>query len=166
MYKQVERAASFLAAVLLFLLMLITFVDVVGRNLINHPLNGASELTEILLASLIFLMLPRVALRNQHIVIDLIENVASPWVLRVLDVFAAVLSAIMFFLISWQMGVLAVRALGYGDSTAALGIPIAPILFGISFMAGIVGVAFLLSTSTSLRDAVTDGDEAHAPVVV
>lgn len=167
MYKQIERVASSLAALILFLLMLITFVDVAGRNLINMPLTGASEITEILMAAMIFLMLPRVALHNQHIIIDLIETVASPRVLRAFDVFAAVLSAIMFFLICWQMWVLGARAMGYGDATGALRIPVAPLLFGISFMSAVVGVASLMSISTALRDVEPDADgTVHKPVVV
>ncbi|RZL87753.1 MAG: TRAP transporter small permease [Variovorax sp.] len=168
MYRRIERAAVNLAAVLLFCLMLLTFVDVAGRNLFNRPLTGASELTEILLALVIFLMLPQVARRNEHIVIDLIDQICSPTVRRVLDVFACVLAFIMFSLIAWQSWILANRAIGYGDSTAALGIPVGPILYGLAVMAGIVAVASLLAIVPWNREAeqTADGEPAHEPVVV
>ncbi|WP_077001632.1 TRAP transporter small permease [Variovorax sp. KK3] len=168
MYRRIERAAVNLAAVLLFALMLLTFVDVAGRNLFNKPLTGASELTEILLALVIFLMLPQVARRNEHIVIDLIDQICSDTVRRALDAFACVLGAIMFALIAWQSWILANRAMGYGDSTAALQIPVGPILYGLAVMAGIVAVASLLAIAPQAREAQqgAEGEAAQEPVVV
>jgi len=169
MYKRIERAAANLSGILLFVLMLITFVDVLGRNLLNRPLNGASELTEILLALVIFLMLPHVTLRNQHIAIDLVENVAGPKVLAAFDVLASLLSATMFFLIAWQSWVLANKAMGYGDSTAALNIPVGPVLYGLAVLSGIVAVAALLSIPLKIlepADAEAEHEHEHEPVVV
>ncbi len=168
MYHRIEQAAVKLAAVLLFCLMLLTFVDVAGRNLFNKPLTGASELTEILLALVIFLMLPQVARRNEHIVIDLIDQVCSPAVRNALDALACVLASVMFGLIAWQSWILANKAIGYGDRTAALQIPVGPILFGLSIMAGIVSVASLIAIVPRNRKAVTsaEGEPAHEPVVV
>ena len=67
MYQKIERFAANVSALLLFILMMLTLVDVAGRNLIRQPVPGASELTEILLALVIFLMLPRVALRCRRL---------------------------------------------------------------------------------------------------
>ncbi|RZI64242.1 MAG: TRAP transporter small permease subunit, partial [Variovorax sp.] len=77
MYAHIARWSSRAAGFLLFCLMLLTFFDVAGRNLFNRPINGTSELTEIALAAIIFLMLPRVAIAGQHIVIDLIDTFVS-----------------------------------------------------------------------------------------
>lgn len=167
MYKRIERAAANLSAILLFVLMLITFVDVLGRNLLNRPLTGASELTEIMLALVIFLMLPHVTMRNHHIAIDLIETVVGPKVLFALDVFAALLGAAMFFLIAWQSWVLANKAMGYGDSTAALNIPVGPVLYGMAILSGVVGIAALASIPLKhLEPAAGDAERDHEPVVV
>lgn len=165
MYKKVERFAANMSAVLLFVLMLLTLIDVVGRNLFKQPVLGASELTEILLAMVIFLMLPHVALRRQHIAIDLIENVVGPRVLLVLDVLAALLSAAMFFLIAWQSWVLATKAIGYGDSTATLSIPVGPILYVISVLAALVGTASLAAVLPSFRIS-SEAETEHDAVVV
>src|SRR5258707_10984481 len=66
------------AAVMLFL-MLLTCVDVVGRYFLNKPLTGGFELTEVLLASLIFAGLPLVTLRGDHITVDLFDPVTPDW---------------------------------------------------------------------------------------
>lgn len=165
MYRRIEKAAANLSAILLFVLMIITFVDVVGRNLLNHPLNGASELTEILLALVIFLMLPYVAHRKLHIAIDLIENVVKPRILVLLDGLAAILGAVMFGLIAWRCWVLADKAIGYGDRTAALGIPVGPVMYGLAILSGVVAIASLLAMPLSVADLSARADGAREPAV-
>lgn len=143
--KWVDRAASLLSAVMLFILMIITFVDVAGRNLFNHPLTGASELTELFVAGVVFFMLPKVALTGKHIVIDIIDPLVSAGVRRALDVFASLLAAGLFFVIGKQLFATAARAAEYGDTTAALGLPLAPILAALAVMSVVNGLAHLLS---------------------
>ena len=48
-----QRTLGFFAAAVLFLMMIVTAVDVVGRYFINKPLAGGFEITEIGLALLI-----------------------------------------------------------------------------------------------------------------
>jgi TRAP-type transport system small permease protein len=145
MLKRVEILVGILGASLLFLLMAVTFIDVFGRNLLNRPLVGASELTEVLLACIIFLMLPQVALRQQHIIIDLIDNVIARPVRIVLDIAAALLSAGMFTLIAQQLWVLGTKAAGYADATPSLGIPLAPVFYFVAILAGFNVIAFLIT---------------------
>ncbi|SVB94388.1 uncharacterized protein METZ01_LOCUS247242, partial [marine metagenome] len=45
-----DKVLGFLAALVLMLLMIITFIDVLGRYLFSAPLPGAFELTEIMMA--------------------------------------------------------------------------------------------------------------------
>ena len=145
MIKRVEIIVGIVAAMLLFLLMAITFVDVIGRNLLNRPLIGASEFTEILLACIIFLMLPQVALRQQHIVIDLVDSAIGRVGKIVFDIIAALFSTAMFTLIAWQLWILGDKAAGYADATPSLGIPLAPVFYFVAILAGINVLAFLLT---------------------
>ena len=145
MLKRTELLTGILAASLLFLLMAVTFVDVFGRNLLNHPLTGASEITEVLLACIIFLMLPHVALRQQHIVIDLVDSFSGRVARIAMDIFAALLSCGMFGLIAVELWVLGNKAAGYGDATPSLGIPLAPVFYFIAVLSAINAAAFLLS---------------------
>ena len=52
------------AALVLFCLMVLTCIDVVGRYFFSMPVTGGFEMTEILLASLIFAGLPLVTLET------------------------------------------------------------------------------------------------------
>lgn len=161
MIKRVETLVGILGAILLFLLMVITFVDVIGRNLLNHPLVGASELTEILLACIIFLMLPQVALRQRHIVIDLVDSAIGRIGKIVFDIIAVMFSAAMFALIAWQLWILGDKAAGYGDATPSLGIPLAPVFHFVAILAGVNVIAFLLTIPAIIagRD-VLDSEES------
>ena len=55
-----ERALGGLAALVLMALMLLTCVDVAGRYFLNRPVTGGLEVTEILLALVIFAGVPLV----------------------------------------------------------------------------------------------------------
>ena len=77
-----------LAAVLLFCLMALTCADVIGRYFLGTPIYGAFEMTEMLLAALIFAGLPLVTLRNDHVTVDLLDPVMPDWLLRIQHVVA------------------------------------------------------------------------------
>ena len=83
-----EGALGVTSATVLFLMMMITAVDVVGRYVFNKPLNGGFEITEMLLAALIYCGLPLVSQRREHIVIDTFDPLMSARVKRALDMIA------------------------------------------------------------------------------
>jgi len=166
MYAWIDRWATRAAGFLLFCLMVLTFVDVAGRNLVNRPVNGTSELTEIALAAIISLMLPRVAIAGQHIVIDLVDTLLPPAAVAWLDAFASLLGAAMFGLIGWQVFVMAGKALGYDDKTPTLHLPLGPVLYAMSVFAALVAVAFVFAMSNALRRvSAADGGAAVADIV-
>jgi hypothetical protein len=73
-----ERGVDFLlgisASVLLFGMMVLTFFDVVARYLLNKPIRGAFEVTELALLVLIFAGLPLVSHADEHVTMDFIER--------------------------------------------------------------------------------------------
>ena len=164
MFKVVERTVGILGSVLLFALMILTFVDVVGRSMFNRPLAGASELTEVLLAVIIFLMLPIVAYRGQHIAVDMIDGVIGRRMRAALDVLSAIACAGFFGLVAWRMWVLGDRALSYHDASPILGIPYAPVLYGVAVLSVGSAVAFLCSIPGFLFRR-TD-ERAESPTIV
>lgn len=50
----------------------LTFVDVLGRRLFNTPVFGANDLTEHLMAIIIFSGLPVLTARRAHLSVDLL----------------------------------------------------------------------------------------------
>jgi TRAP-type C4-dicarboxylate transport system permease small subunit len=117
------------SATVLFLMMMITAVDVVGRYVFNAPLAGAFEITEMMLAALIYCGLPLVSQRREHIVIDTFDSLMSPRVKRALDMLAEVVCSLVLGGIGWLIFRRAARVADYGDTTNVLRLPLAPVAY-------------------------------------
>ncbi|MDO9524392.1 MAG: TRAP transporter small permease [Gemmobacter sp.] len=119
---------------------LLTLADVTGRNLLNQPVPGATELTEIALVAITFLLYPRVAWADSHISVDLLDTVLGRVVRHGLAVLAAGLGAAVFGLLAWRLWLLGDRIASYGDITPYLRLPLAPVYYGMAVCAGVAAV--------------------------
>ena len=124
-----------LAAVALAAMMLLTVTDVVLRMFFRAPIQGTLELVELGLACTVFLALPAVFLRDEHLVVDVVDHFAKRPLVRLLDLASAVVSAALLALMAWQMVSLAQTTREFGDVTSDLSIPRiyywVPVLFGV-----------------------------------
>lgn len=162
MLKLVEVTISAVAAFLLFLLMMMTFVDVVGRNFFNRPLNGAAELTELMLAAIVFLMLPFIAIRQKHIVVDLLDFIGNRVFKVIRSLLGSAVGAFFFGMMALRLWHLAVSTARYNDATPTMKIPIAPLVYGMSVLAAITAACFLALLVNLFRETreVTRATEA------
>ena len=124
-----ERALGVIAAAVLFAMMMLTAADVVGRYVLNRPVPGAFEMTEMMLAALIYCGLPLVSQRREHIVIDTFDYLMSRGVKRGLDMAAEVLCSATLFGLAWLVFGRAGRVASYGDTTNVLKLPLAPVAY-------------------------------------
>lgn len=132
------------AAAVLAALMLLTCVDVAGRYLFNSPVYGAFELTEMMLAALIFAALPLVSLRNDHVTVDLFDPVTPDWLLRVQHVAACLIGFACTAYLAWRLWIRAGNLLAAGETTAQLKLTIAWLAYGMALLMGISAVAMLV----------------------
>lgn len=115
------------AAALLLAMMTLTSVDVIGRYLFNRPLAGAFEVTELMLAALIFVGLPLATARDEHITVDLLDALLPAWLIQFGSILMSVLSALVLGGVAWQLW-LKTRSLVEDDTvTHVLEVPLAPI---------------------------------------
>ena len=112
-----------LAVTALFLMMAMTFADVVMRSALNTPIEAATELTRIMMAIVVFSALPMVSGRAEHITVDLLDPIFPDWMARWRDAIVSLVCGAMLWLPAERVGVLAERARDYGDLTEYLGIP-------------------------------------------
>ena len=124
-----EGALSATSGTVLFLMMMITAVDVIGRYLLNKPLTGGFEITEMLLAALIYCGLPLVSQRREHIVIDTFDPWMSARVKRGFDMMAEVVCSLTLGGIGYLISRRAARVAEYGDTTSVLKWPLAPVAY-------------------------------------
>jgi len=74
------QGCGYAAAVALAAMMLLTVADVVLRSAFNYPIRGMLEIIELLLACSFFVALPASFLRDEHIIVDMIDPMAPAWV--------------------------------------------------------------------------------------
>lgn len=148
------------AVVTLFAMMVMTFADVVLRSAANMPIEAATELTRIMMAVIVFSVLPVISAQSGHIAVDLLDGMFSPRVARWRD---ALISLVCGGILWWpaeRVVVLAERARSYGDVTEYLAIPQHFIAWFVAVMTYLT-MASLLVRATLLIFAPQDMERAR-----
>ena len=105
-----------LAAVTLFILMVLTFADVIMRSTFSAPIEAATELTRIAMAVIVFASLPVVSGRAEHIVVDLLDPLfLRAGIKRFLDGLIMLICGVLLVWPAMRSFDLANRARSYGD---------------------------------------------------
>lgn len=120
-------------------MMLLTVADVVLRSFFAIPIRGTSELIELGLAASVFLAMPAVFLRDEHLVVDVVDQFASRPLVRLLDLAGAVISLAVLALMAWQMVPLAGTMAEFGDVTSNLSIP--KLYYWVPVLVGVIASA-------------------------
>jgi TRAP-type transport system small permease protein len=135
--QRLQAAQLRLAAIALVIMMLGTVLDVFFRYAFNKPLRISYDLVESMLVIYVFHGISSVFLARRNIVIDVIDTLVSPHVLRVLAVIADIVSVMCLVLFLWGMFEPAMQAYQYGDRKLELGMPLY-VLWGFA-LAGLLG---------------------------
>jgi len=118
-----SRALGVIAATALFAMMVLTFVDVIGRYGFHHSIFGAAEIIEYLMMIAVFAGLAFITARNEQITVTLME----PLIMRVMPGpqrwTSVAMSVGCTLLICWQMFEHGVDLLRSGKRTAVLDWP-------------------------------------------
>ena len=129
------RVSGYLAAIFLCAMMLLTVADVALRTFFSYPIRGQLELVELGLACTIFLARPAVFLRDEHLVVDVIDHFVGTRAKRLFDFLGAVVSLAVLAVMLWQMVPQARYMMRFGDVTSDLSIGkiwyTAPALLGV-----------------------------------
>ncbi|MEN9886488.1 MAG: hypothetical protein RL758_1066 [Pseudomonadota bacterium] len=118
-----QQVVSLFLVLMLSAMVALTFVDVAGRRLFNTPVFGANDVTEHLMAIIIFSGLPLLTAQRGHLSIDLFDR----WLLqpqwRVWHKVVDVLIAAVLGLIAWEYFVAIGEARAINEVSPALTIP-------------------------------------------
>jgi len=125
----ISRLLGYVAATFLAAMVLLTTADVVLRSVFAYPIRGMLELIELGLACTIFVALPAVFLREEHLAVDVLRRS------RFFDRAGAVVSLVVLAFMGWMMLPNARNMMEFGDVTSDLSIPRlwywVPVLFGV-----------------------------------
>jgi TRAP-type C4-dicarboxylate transport system permease small subunit len=112
------------SAVLLFVMMMLTFVDVIGRYVFTAPIFGAAEMVQFLLAMTIFGGLSLVNAHDDHISVELFEPMLDRWIPRTRRILIQLFSVVVMTVIAWQLIQFALEAHQLGQITVVLEWPL------------------------------------------
>lgn len=117
------------AGSLLFAMMMLTFVDVVLRYFFDAPIRGGFEVTEVMMAVLIFAGLPLVSRHAEHVTIDAFDGLIPGWLYRPLHVVVQLVCTAVLVGMAWLLVRKAASFAELGDVTQTLKIAIAPFVY-------------------------------------
>ena len=122
------------AAITLFFMMMLTCADVFGRYFLDNAVDGATELTEMSLAILVFAEMPVITWRGGHVVVDILDRVLGSTVIKVLGLLSALLISTSLYFLAVRIHELAVRSNSRGEVTEFLQVPVGYIVEYIAIM--------------------------------
>ena len=138
-----------IAMAVLFLMMILTTGDVLGRRLFS-PIPGTFELTELGMVILVFFSMGYTQVRKGHVNIDLIVAKFSTRVQALFDAVTYLIMLVLLVLVTWQLFAHANRLLATNNVTGVLGIPLYPI----ALLGAVGNIIFCLAVVVDLGKSV------------
>lgn len=135
------------AGATLFGMMLLTTADVTGRYFFNSPILGTVELTQLMLAALVFLSLPVVCWRQEHISVDLLDAIFPARWIWLREMIVNLIMTAALWAMAQRVWALAERAFSWGDVTEFLRIPH-------GYLIGLISIMLALSSLLTLARTV------------
>ena len=141
--KRLQQLVEILLMTFLSGMVLLTFTDVIGRRLFNTPVFGAHDITEHLMAVIVFSGLPLLTANRAHLSIDLFDR----WLLqpqwRIWHYLVNGLIAAVLALIAYEFAVSVQEASDMREVSQALGIPRSWMYTYLAITSGLAALAAL-----------------------
>ncbi|WP_246020524.1 TRAP transporter small permease [Aliigemmobacter aestuarii] len=145
-------------AVFLLAMVALTFADVVGRRIFGKPIYGSNDITEHLMALVVFCGLPLVTAAGAHLSVDLFDRLVSkPWMAwwRVLS---SALVVVVLGVIAWLFVKHGLNATRISEVSQALRIPRGPLYL---FMALSCALSALAALGITFFGPMVDPKDTH-----
>lgn len=147
--KLVNQAARWLtrvAALFLIVMMGINVVDVILANFFDAPIFGTYEIVEFTLAAVAFFAIPETFLKDEHVTIELIDQVVSDRTVQFLKMFGLGVTLVFFILLVYYMIPPAIDFIEFNEVSFDLHIPMiwrgSIVLFAMTVSLIVVAVVF------------------------
>lgn len=144
--KTVDRLiglSTFIGAMALLIEVSVIMVDVVGRAA-KSPLYGSQDIITMVMVLLVFGGMAICDRQGGHITVDILERRFPQWFNRAVDIFSALLGAVVFLFIAWAVYDSAKLSVMLNLKTNLLLWPKAWFQWALALMAGFTGLAMLL----------------------
>ena len=123
----------------------LTCGDVIGREVLNSPIFGTTELTRLALPLIVFASLPLVSYREEHISVDLMDIFFPEKAINARQFVLNLILVPIMAMIAWQLWILGDDWLEYNELTEDLRIPKYLVAYFISIMCALTAVYLALN---------------------
>ena len=138
-----SRTLTLLSCSILFIMMLLTFIDVTGRYVFNSPLPALHEIISFMMPGLIFCILPLVCSKEEHVTIDLLDVFVPTRLKRLQSIFVNLISSGAMFFLAWRLAEKSASHYEFGEVTDDLYLILWPCSLLIAVLSGIAAIALL-----------------------
>lgn len=142
------------AGATLFGMMLLTTADVAGRFFFNSPILGTVELTQLMLAAVVFLSLPVVCWREEHVSVDLLDAIFPARLIWLRQMIVNLIVTAALWVMASRVWALGIRAFEWGDVTEFLRIPNGYLIYLIAVMLAVAALLTLLRAVRYLLEGI------------
>ena len=146
------RLLDSVAWVVLFAMMTMTVVDVLLRKFTNMTIIGAGEITEMMMAVVVFCSLAQCQVDDGHIKIDLLMRNAGPRPRAIVDVVTQFLCFVLFCLVTWGTFKHGLEIMAWEEVSIDLAIPIYPFVFVAVIGSAVLTLILLYKTMIALNE--------------
>jgi TRAP-type C4-dicarboxylate transport system permease small subunit len=137
-------ALNCIAGAILFFMMLLTLIDVLLRKFWSQGILGGLELTEFMLAGMVFCALAQAEIEDRHVCVDLIAGRNPARTGKHLTAVVQFLSALMMGAISVSSLLYALSIRAAGEVSLDLGIPRYPLILVAALGCALLGFVMLI----------------------
>jgi TRAP-type transport system small permease protein len=141
--RRLDKTFGFAAGLALFLLMAVVSVDVVGRYFFSAPLRGGFEYVKICMALIVFLALPAIVAREEHIQVDVFETFVPRRLRRFTRLLGLAISLAVVTGLTWVCYLRASSFYASGEQFVLFAAPLYPVAYFI-FAIWVICVAIML----------------------
>ena len=155
---KIRRSVETVMALFLLAMVALTFADVIGRRIVGKPIYGANDITEHLMALVVFAGLPLVTAAGAHLTIDLLDGlVGKPWMAWWRALTSALVTGVLA-VVAWLFIKHGLNATQISEVSQALRVPRAPLYF---FMAASCALSALAALAITFTGPMVDPKDTH-----
>jgi TRAP-type C4-dicarboxylate transport system permease small subunit len=160
---KISRSFMYLAAASLFLMMLLTTCDVVGRYVLNSPVKGAQDMTEFGLVLIGFSALGYLTSERHHMRADIINTMLPPRKNAILGAVCFLMALPFAIALAWETCAEGLRVVCGTYLSPTLSVPLGPFYLFAGFGLILLCVEIILDVVRYISEArgqhFADGDE-------
>ena len=142
-------------AVVLAIMLLLTFADVIGREVLKRPIVANIEMTELLMGLVVYLGVSMTTRMRGHVRVDILLNIMPRRARALADAVTLLLCTLFVTAMAWRLYERAVVKFTKGDETDIWKIPTWPVAGIMTLCAALMAVLLFMQWVQAMRHAIT-----------